>query len=333
MNKTLKTIATIIFVTFFAVPVCFAVTCDYNWNNQSCPESYNGANDGCDCDCSNYVDSDCDDGSSSNGGSTAECAYNHNGATCPDGWNGDGECDCDCNNYTDSDCSGGSTPPPAQGSNYFLHIGGMCSNGFVGNNAPRMANISGFTSVDVLTSQNAGNGTQTASSDLVGYLNQYCTGNNTCKIMNYSNGDNVIGYTFANSSTNWNIEYVTSTAGAGGGSEISIDSWIAEGIGGCELARHLGVSETRNLYNHYDTPVTTYHIAGLSGGLQSFMLPGEDDGAVAFHSAGAFTDSWGETSLCSRPHFTNHVITYTCDGYSLGHSEMKMKFITQLESN
>ena len=34
--------------------------CDYCWGGSECPESYFNAADGCDCDCSNYVDPDCE---------------------------------------------------------------------------------------------------------------------------------------------------------------------------------------------------------------------------------------------------------------------------------
>jgi hypothetical protein len=171
----------------------------------------------------------------------------------------------------------------------------------------------------------------TSSSTLGKYLDQCCTGSNACYVLNYSGGDAVMGHRFANSATNWNVYWVGTTAGAGGGSELS-GNFLADIFGPCDYSNHLGTSEVRNAYNHNDTNgETVYHIGGYDGWwYSSAFLPGEDDGAVAYHSAGARTTTTSTSNMCSTPKWTNHVAAWTCTGYDLDHYGMKTKFITNM---
>jgi hypothetical protein len=242
-------------------------------------------------------------------------------------------CDSACTTYGDccADyqpvCNGNTGCTPNSNGRYILHIGGMCSQGW----NDRLSNKAGYTSIDVKAVQTNHSGLADGSHTVGIYLDSCCTGSNLCYVINYSGGDNVVGHRFANSSTNWNITWVGTSGGAGGGSELS-GNFLADIFGPCDYSGHLGVSEARNSYNHNDTnSETVYHIGGYDGWwYSSWLLPGEDDGAVAYHSAGAITSNVSTSNLCTGPKFTNHVIAWTCSGYDLDHYEMKTKFMTNL---
>lgn len=216
---------------------------------------------------------------------------------------------------------------------YVLHLSGMCSthwmDGKSKGTAPRLANAAGYISINCYV-DNRSTIAFSASQFKTNYLDVYCKNSNWCYIVNYSAGDVIMGYINANYTPQWNIAYVYTTAGAGGGSEIAI-AGISE-LFTCNLARQLGVSTVRNMYNHNDTNgITIYRIGGYKGIFgASILLPGEDDGAVAYHSAAGCVNSGSFNNLCSCTRWSNHVIAYTCPGYYLDHFEMKMKFITNL---
>ena len=107
---------------------------------------------------------------------------------------------------------------------------------------------------------------------------------------------------------------------------------LADIFGPCDYAGHLGVSEVRNAYNHNDTNgETVYHIGGYDGWwYTSWLLPGEVDGAVAYHSAGANTSVVSTSSMCRTPKWTNHRAAWTCQGYHEDHFQMKDRFIQNL---
>jgi hypothetical protein len=246
---------------------------------------------------------------------------NGNGCWCDAACVSAGDCCADyqpvCNNNT------GCTPN--SGGRYILHVGGMCSQGW----SDRLSNAAGFTSVNVKAVQTNHAGLSQSSATLGKYLDQCCGGTNACYVINYSGGDNVMGHRFANSSTNWNIYWVGTSGGAAGGSELS-GNFLADIFGPCDYAGHLGTSESRNSYNHNDTNgKTVYHIGGYDGWwYSSAFLPGEDDGAVAFHSAGARTTTTSTSNMCSTPKWTNHVAAWTCSGYNLDHYEIQTRFMT-----
>ena len=84
--------------------------CDYDWTGTqyegNCPDSWNGAGDGCDCGCQ-FVDADCGVSPPPSSG----CDYDWTGTqyegNCPDSWNGAGDgCDCGCQ-FVDADCGTG----------------------------------------------------------------------------------------------------------------------------------------------------------------------------------------------------------------------------------
>ena len=204
----------------------------------------------------------------------------------------------------------------------FLHVGGMCSTRWDYSDDPdRLANVGHIqgnaVSVELQAVQTSNAGTLVAAKTLTRYLNQCCTDSNSCVIYNYSNGDNVVGYALdrlAPSSEQqcsgkgkhqtcgyvepqWNILEVRTSAGAGGGSELSEWGGVAD-LFACDLASELTPSKVRNLYNHSNTHgVPVRHTGGfLDEGTGSddatlnaawWFLPWHNDGAVAYHSAGA----------------------------------------------
>ncbi|MFG6468901.1 hypothetical protein [Roseateles sp. BYS87W] len=152
-------------------------------------------------------------------------------------------------------------------------------------------------------------------------LDCYCTGTNWCYVAAHSAGDLMIGYTLslyggstrykknatpgpdgscANSDgstqTGWNIKWVNVAAGAGGGSELAnAGDWALSE----PLVSDLKTGTARALYDHNNTRAKMFYMwAGSKGTLYSFVLPGQDDEAVAYHSAGGISGSGG-ASYCN----------------------------------
>lgn len=248
------------------------------------------------------------------------------------GNNGNGcWCDAACTTYGDCcadyapACQNNTGCSPNSGQTYILHQGGMCSTQWV-YDGDRVANAG--VPIQVKAVQTSHDGLAVASATFGRYLDACCTGNNWCYILNYSGGDAVVNHRFANTATDYNVAWVGTSAGAGGGSEVS-GGTLADWFGGCDYAVHLGVSEVRGAYNHHDTNgETNWHIGGYDGWwYSSGFLPGEDDGAVSYHSAGAQNTSGGRNGLCDAPQFSGHQIAWTCGGYDLDHYEIKLKFM------
>jgi len=147
-------------------------------------------------------------------------------------------------------------------------------------------------------------------------LDCYCTGTNWCYVAAHSAGDLMIGYTLslyggtsrykknatpgtdgscANSDgttqTGWNIKWVNVAAGAGGGSELAnAGDWALSE----PLVSDLKTGTARALYDHNNTRAKMFYMwAGAKGTLYSFVLPGQDDEVVAYHSSGGISGSGG----------------------------------------
>ena len=152
-------------------------------------------------------------------------------------------------------------------------------------------------------------------------LDCFCTGGNWCYIVTYSAGDPLMGYTLANyggtirqkknahpntsgvcgssgagTQAGWNIKWVRVAAGAAGGTELSdIGAWTTAE----PLVQDLKTATARAMYNHNITRnIWFYMYAGARGMLYSFVLPGQDDEVIAYHSAGGVAGSSGR-SLCN----------------------------------
>jgi hypothetical protein len=159
-------------------------------------------------------------------------------------------------------------------------------------------------------------------------LDCFCTGANWCYIATHSAGDLLIGYTLANyggstrmkknpvangagvcgdadgsSQTGWNIKWIRSAAGSGGGSELAdIGSWVMSE----PLVQDLRTTTARAMYNHNDTRgIWFYMYAGARGALYSGVLPGQDDEVEAYHSSGGVSGSSGAAFCNPRDWFCN----------------------------
>ncbi|TXG01300.1 hypothetical protein [Massilia arenae] len=151
-------------------------------------------------------------------------------------------------------------------------------------------------------------------------LDCFCTGQNWCYIAAYSAGEPLLGYTLANfggttralknATPNadgvcgdaggvqggWNIKWVRVASGAAGGSELAnAGAWTTSE----PLVQDLRTGTARAMYNHNDTRnIWFYRYAGARGTVYSFLLPGQDDEVVAYHSSGGAAGNSGR-SLCN----------------------------------
>jgi hypothetical protein len=192
-------------------------------------------------------------------------------------------------------------------------------------------------------------------------LDCFCTGANWCYIAAFSAGDLMMGYTLANyggslrsvrnatpnatgvcgtvagaaTQTGWNIKWVMVAAGAAGGSELAdAGAWTT----GEPLVRDLRTATARAMYNHNDTRgIWFYMFAGARGTAYSFLLPGQDDEVVAYHSSGGVAGTAGG-AFCNPsdwfcndltlgagptqggwPKWNNHTVSFRDDGEQYGH--------------
>lgn len=306
-------------------------------------------------------------------------AGSNGSCSCEAGCEADGSC---CADYApvckaEFDCS------PDSGQIAFLHVGGMCSTqwDYPGSD-DRLANVSGISnavSVDVRAVQTDVTGTQVAATTLSRYLDACCTDSNSCVVYNYSNGDNVVGFALDQLATTtqictgrgkkrtceedlaWNVLEVRTSAGNGGGSELSNWGSLAD-LFACDLASQIGPSQVRNLYDHNNTRgVPVYHMGGFLDQTTGsdditldaawWFLPWHNDGAVGYHSAGArntavewcgdgqnlawdwdYFGNWcTDENLCSANYgtlFQGHGMAY-CDMYmeNSDHYDQKMAYI------
>jgi hypothetical protein len=105
------------------------------------------------------------------------------------------------------------------------------------------------------------------------------------------NSSGVCGNAGSATQTGWNIKWVRSAAGSAGGSELAdAGRWTT----GEPLVHEHKVSTARAMYNHNDTHgVMFYMYAGARGSLDAWLLPGQDDEVVAYHSAGGVAGTAG----------------------------------------
>lgn len=140
-------------------------------------------------------------------------------------------------------------------------------------------------------------GSSRAQTNISTGLTNNCRGSNSCKIVCHSAGCYAIEFWLSNlgataSSRGFNITKVTALAAASGGSELaSALNGITFGFGGNAMDKALIVSTARSSFNHNNTGgVPIFHVPGYKGMFgASAILPGEDDYAVAYHSACAYS--------------------------------------------
>ena len=170
----------------------------------------------------------------------------------------------------------------------------MCSQGW----NDRLATASGYTSIDVKAVQTNHSGLADASHTMGVYLDQCCAGSNLC----YGSTTPAVTRWATGSPTRTRTTTSTGSARAPGPAAAAPSrATCSPTSSGLRLLRPPR-SEVRNAYNHNDTNgETVYHIGGYDGWwYSSWLLPGEDDGAVAYHSAGA-VNYVTEPAACKSP--------------------------------
>jgi hypothetical protein len=191
-------------------------------------------------------------------------------------------------------------------------------------------------------------------------LDCYCTGPNWCYVAAYSAGDPMIGYALAlyggsarykklpvpnaagqctnsdgTTQVGWNIYWVGVAAGAAGGTELSdYGAWTTSE----PLVADLRTTTARAMYDHNATRgITFYMYAGARGTAYSWLLPGQDDEVIAYHSSGAISGASGG-SYCNprdwscndltlgfdpaqggRPKWAHHYVMFRDDGEDYKH--------------
>jgi hypothetical protein len=120
-------------------------------------------------------------------------------------------------------------------------------------------------------------------------LDRYCTGGNACYVACHSAGCAHLGYALDLYGGRWNILWIDAAGSAEGGTELSdYLGWAT-----CDgLGSDLRTGTVRALYNHGNLRgAWSYMFAGAKGAVYSFILPGDDDAVVPFHSAGGMSST------------------------------------------
>lgn len=255
--------------------------------------------------------------------------------------------------------------PDAWATNYSLWVNGLWGGGTEGNYAD--FGPWGPAAVDAGVNKKSVNWDGTSHISDKNYvmrnaLDCYCTGSNWCYVAAHSAGNLMIGYTLSmyggstrsvktpapdssgscsNASsgatqTGWNIKFVDVAAGAAGGSELADIGWWAVPVA---LMQDLVTTTARGLYNHNQTRSLPFNMyTGAKGAAWSLLLPGQDDTAVAYHSAGGTSGSSGR-ALCNpgdwfcaslsmgtaansdgSTKWSNHTVVYRDDAQTYSHS-------------
>lgn len=134
-------------------------------------------------------------------------------------------------------------------------------------------------------------------------IKTYCGGSNSCVIQCHSAGCMAMDRYFRNGSARRNLRWVVFAGSASGGSEMAdLKLWHSK----YPIDEALKTGNARS-WNHNSSPVSLYHFAGYKGNVFSWRLPGEDDGAVAFHSGCGYAAKRSETTCSSgRSKWTRH---------------------------
>lgn len=126
-------------------------------------------------------------------------------------------------------------------------------------------------------------------------MDRFCVAPEACVLACHSAGCAQSGFALAARGSfgeRWNVLGVVGGGAASGGSEAA-DTFAATGLGGF-LSIDLEVARMRALYDHDALGAPVDYCAGADGfSLTSaaLLLPGQDDGAVAYHSSGGTRDA------------------------------------------
>lgn len=198
---------------------------------------------------------------------------------------------------------------PARGANYVVYVHGRAQTSW---DESAVHPIAGFSPAFV--NYNATTATLAqANVDVRAGLARYCSGENVCIVVAYSNGALQVGYTQAYyPEALGNALYVEAGGSAAGGSELlnGFTSLVGRVLGATYptgVDATLSVSGARNAYNHnLHAGIATYHIGGDTNwrnGLwyvDGAFLPGNDDGVVTFASAFGCAASGSQPPSCAK---------------------------------
>jgi hypothetical protein len=188
-------------------------------------------------------------------------------------------------------------------------------------------------------------------------LDCYCTGQRSCIVAAHSAGDVQIGYALSlygatdrpvtdgvpdatgtctstgETQSGWNIVSVSVAGGAAGGTELAdLGYWAVSD----PLTSDLRTGTARSMYDHNETQGAVFSMyAGAKGAVYSFVLPGQDDSVIAYHSAGGLSSTgsfcnpgdwfcggtleYGDAPSKNVPKWANHVVAWRDDGESRDH--------------
>lgn len=144
-----------------------------------------------------------------------------------------------------------------------------------------------------------------AQTQLYSVLESRCKGSNNCRLICHSAGCYATEYFLDKTSTNYNIDFILASSSAAGGSELANAAFWASG----NMDDALKTANARGSYNHNDMKgVGIWAIAGYKGTwYASWILPGEDDGAVSLHSTCGH-NSTGSHNDCKKARYSSHYI-------------------------
>lgn len=150
-------------------------------------------------------------------------------------------------------------------------------------------------------------GTCRAQSKLYQVLEAKCKGANWCTIICHSAGCYASEYFIDKSATAYNIRRIWASSSAAGGSELANAAFWESN----SMVDALKTGNARGSYNHNNMKgIGVYAIAGYKATWTgaSVILPGEDDGAVSYHST-CGTNTTGSYSNClSGTRYSYHYI-------------------------
>lgn len=146
-----------------------------------------------------------------------------------------------------------------------------------------------------------------AQSKLYQVLEAQCKGTNYCTIICHSAGCYATEYFIDKSATAYNIRRIWASSSAAGGSELANAAfWTSTG-----MVEALKTGNARGSYNHNNTRgVGVYAIAGYEATWTgaSVILPGEDDGAVAYHTTCGINTTGSYSNCLSGTRYSYHYI-------------------------
>lgn len=161
-----------------------------------------------------------------------------------------------------------------------------------------------------------------AQTNLNTVLTNNCTGSKRCRIICHSAGCYATGYFLDKLSSNtFNIDAVFASSSAAGGSELANLAFWA--TGGMDAALKTGEARNSSLFNQNDNKgVSIHHLAGYKGDFYSaWYLPGEDDGAVSFHSTCGIAKTGSFSKCTASARYTGHYIWTGTSASSYGSSQ------------